>query len=81
VWADRRRLKSSTESSSSTTSANDGETTRCATNTIVWWEAVASAGLSAVYVALVVALWPAAEQLTRSRGASSTFRGPNGRRV
>jgi hypothetical protein len=68
-------------SSSSTSSSNDGETTRCATNTIVWWEAVASAGLSAVYVALVVALWPTSEQLTRSRGASRTFSGPNARRV
>lgn len=54
-------LDSTSTSNSQTGSA--GETTTCTSNRIVSWEAAASLSLSAIYLGLVIRLWPTADRL------------------
>lgn len=61
--------------STSTTGSQGGETTTCTSNRIVGWEAGASIAVTVLYVALVAAYWPPADQLAKDREARSVAGG------
>lgn len=58
--------------STGSSDAGPGEITTCTSNRIVAWEATASLSLSAIYLVLVIALWPTADRMVAT---------PNGRRA
>lgn len=54
--------------STGSSDAGPGEITSCTSNRIVAWEAAASLSLSAIYLMLVIGLWPTADRLAAISG-------------